>query len=215
MPHLIINADDFGMSKVFNECIIQLLSENKLTSTTVMVNRLSDIQKGQVQQLKHLIPTIPISVGLHVEFTYDDHMKQIQNQFEIFCNVFGLAPSHLDIHKEHLHRKYHHLVAEFCQTRDIPFRNHGTNYKGITTTDDKFFFGSIEKFQEINKWLKNLQSNRSYELVFHPGTYDPYCYSSMNIDRKNDLFHIEKIYQNKRTYNINLINFKELKKINR
>ncbi len=39
----------------------------------------------------------------------------------LFCIIylFGTAPSHLDIHKEHLHAKYHRIVAMLCCENDL------------------------------------------------------------------------------------------------
>ncbi|WOD43152.1 ChbG/HpnK family deacetylase [Hwangdonia lutea] len=209
MINLIINADDFGMSKVYNKYILDLLFQKKITSTTVMVNRISDSQSEQVQQLKTLLNNEDVSVGLHTEFTYDKHLEQVETQYEKFINIFGLAPSHIDIHKEHLHHKYHPVVAEFCDKKGIPFRNHGTQ-NAAKTTDAKYFYGSIPNFKDIEDWIKSLSENKNYELVFHPGIYDKHCYSSLNKDRETDIEHIEKINSQLLNYNINLISFKQL-----
>ena len=52
MIKLIINADDFGYSKVFNEKILDLLEKDFIKSTTVLVNWITDEQKEQIQRLK-------------------------------------------------------------------------------------------------------------------------------------------------------------------
>lgn len=88
------------MSKVFNDCIIQLLIEMKITSTTVMVNRISDSQKVNIQELRYMIETGYVSVGLHVEFSYDQHMEQVSDQHKNFCDLFRTVPSHPGIHKD-------------------------------------------------------------------------------------------------------------------
>nr|WP_293302035.1 ChbG/HpnK family deacetylase [Allomuricauda sp.] len=212
MAYLIINADDFGMSDHFNGSIIQLLLEKKITSTTVMVNRISDSQAATVKELKYLNGYSDISVGLHVEFTYDKHKEQVEGQYQKFIDIFGIAPSHLDVHKEHLHTKYHSIVAKFCREKGLPFRNHGKAFRGVVMPDKKYFYGSVEDFSEIDDWLKGLKKGKTYELVFHPGTYDPSCYSSLNRDRQWDIDHIGRIHRDYLNYNFDLINFNDLKK---
>lgn len=210
MVNLIINADDFGMSNTFNQCIIQLLIDKKITSTTVMVNRISDSQKVKVQELRYLINTSDISVGLHVEFTNDQHMKQVRDQFLKFKDLFGTLPSHLDIHKEHLYRKYHPIAAEFCRSKRLPFRNHGKKYSGVETPSKKYFYGSMKDFGPIDEWLKSLEDEKCFELVFHPGRFDPNCYSSLNSQREWDLDHIDTISENLKKYRLELISFNNL-----
>ena len=51
MIKLIINADDFGYSKVFNEKILDLLKKGYIKSTTVMVNWITQEQDKQNQIL--------------------------------------------------------------------------------------------------------------------------------------------------------------------
>ena len=46
MKYLIINADDFGMSNIFNEVILELLEKEHVRSTSVMVKR------GNLDQIK-------------------------------------------------------------------------------------------------------------------------------------------------------------------
>ncbi|MCL6268070.1 ChbG/HpnK family deacetylase [Flagellimonas myxillae] len=210
MAKLIINADDFGLSKKFNQTIIKLLEERKITSTTVMVDRISDYQEVQVQHLKYLMRDSEISVGLHVEFTYDRHLEQVKNQFEKFSRIFDQTPSHLDIHKEHLHTNYHEVVAGFCKEQQLPFRNHGTVYDGVSTTCKKYFFGTLDSFNPIDAWLRDLEPAQYSELVFHPGTYDPVCPSSLNKERERDIEHIQRIFENMETYQINPVSFNQL-----
>lgn len=210
MINLIINADDFGLSDRFNAVILRLLEAGKITSTTVMVNRISDSQTKSVKQLKQLCKTADISVGLHVEFTYDQHSEQISNQFEKFVRFFGQKPTHLDVHKEFLHTSYHGIVAAFCKEQELPFRNHGLDFPGVKMPAEKYFFGTIADFDPIDEWLKKLESERFYELVLHPGLYDPSCPSSLNKERERDLDHIDYIYRNLERYQIKLVNFKDL-----
>src|SRR3989344_6671871 len=100
MIKLIINADDFGYSPVFNEKILDLLDKDFIKSTTVLINRVSKDQDLQIKRLVSLCKTKKISVGLHTEFDLKLPLRQqIREQYDKFISIFGLQPSHLDIHK--------------------------------------------------------------------------------------------------------------------
>jgi predicted glycoside hydrolase/deacetylase ChbG (UPF0249 family) len=60
---LIINADDFGMTKYVNEAIIELCKLGVTTSTTVMVNM------PFWKEITDLLPLKHVSIGLHVNLT--------------------------------------------------------------------------------------------------------------------------------------------------
>ena len=49
--YLIINADDFGMSQIFNDVILDLIKRDLIRSTTVMIDRVTDNQKKQFDEL--------------------------------------------------------------------------------------------------------------------------------------------------------------------
>jgi hypothetical protein len=103
-------------------------------------------------------------------------------------------------------------VADFCLKKNLPFRNHGKDYKGVNMPSKKYFYGSVKNFEPINTWLKSLDNDMCFELVFHPGTYDPNCFSSLNKQREWDLDHIDMIFRNLKKYQINLVNFNHLHK---
>ena len=56
MKYLIINADDFGYSEVFNEKILELIEEGFVSSTSVMVDWMDENQKKQIEKLIELSP---------------------------------------------------------------------------------------------------------------------------------------------------------------
>src|SRR5690554_6388508 len=60
---IIINADDFGMTKSINKAIIELMKLGTVTSTTVMVNM------PYSEEAKQLLEIPNISVGLHFNLT--------------------------------------------------------------------------------------------------------------------------------------------------
>lgn len=60
---IIINADDFGMTKSINKAIVELMQLGTITSTTVMVNM------PYVEEAKQLLNIPNVSVGLHFNLT--------------------------------------------------------------------------------------------------------------------------------------------------
>ena len=84
MKYLIINADDFGMSKVFNESILDLIRDGKIKSTTVMVNRGIGDEKKQIEELIELSKTLNLSVGLHLEFKNKEGRQVRVSTIEIY-----------------------------------------------------------------------------------------------------------------------------------
>jgi len=50
--NLIINADDFWMTPIYNKAILELLGEWSISSTSVMMSRMNQSQKNDVLELK-------------------------------------------------------------------------------------------------------------------------------------------------------------------
>src|SRR3990167_7457127 len=126
MIKLIINADDFGYSKVFNEKILDLLEKDFIKSTTVLVNWITDEQEEQIQKLKKLNTQKNISIGLHVESKSRAEsildQKEIARQYELFKKIFGFGPSHVDVHK---FIESSDEATKFADEHNLPIRNHG------------------------------------------------------------------------------------------
>lgn len=208
--YLIINAEDFGMSKVFNDAILDLIKKNLISSTTVMVDRVIDNQNEQFDELISLSKSMNLSVGLHLEFKSKDYSSQITSQFQKFKLFLGFVPSHLDIHRSRDVRDSFSCVAEFCREINVPFRNRGEEFDGVKSTSKEAFFGTVDDFRKIADWIKILEDGKYYEILFHPGTYDPDCKSSLNKDREGDIEHIKKLNDILNENNIKLISFLDL-----
>jgi predicted glycoside hydrolase/deacetylase ChbG (UPF0249 family) len=208
--YLIINADDFGMSKIFNDVILDLIKKDLIRSTTVMVNRVMDNQKEQFDELIALSKNKNLSVGLHLEFKDNDYPSQIKSQYQKFKKVLGFNPSHIDIHKAHSLTDSFSNVEEFCRKNNLPLRNSGVLFEGIKTTSTEAFFGSISDFDKINEWIKTFEDEKYYEILFHPGKFDPSCKSSLNKDRERDVEHIKKFNAILEENNIKVVSYLDL-----
>ena len=206
MRQLIINADDFGMSIIFNEVILELIEAGQILSTTVMVRRITESQQSQIEHLIKISKQYQISIGLHLEFSGSDYLNQIEKQVLTFEQWFGFFPSHLDIHKASHFKDSIAVVADYCHIKNIPCRNHGIKFEGVRSPEATCFFGSINNFSEIEGWLTNLPENGVFEILFHPGKFDPDCKSSLNKSREQDALHIRTL-NSKRGHEFKLSSF--------
>ena len=208
--YLIINADDFGMSKIFNEVILDLINRNLITSTSVLVNREGN-NKEQFDQLVSVARAKNVSVGLHIEFKDKNYKSQIESQYVKFKHLIGSEPSHIDIHKARHFKDSFSLVADFCRKNNFPCRNRGKIFEKLKTTAVYAFFGSLEQFEEIEEWIKTLKDDKYYEILFHPGKFDPECKSSLNKERERDIEHIKNLNSIAKNNNIKIISYLDLK----
>lgn len=120
MPkHLIVNADDFGLSRGVNRGIIECVERGIVTSTSLMVR-----QPAAVEAAAYARQNQQISVGLHLDLgewilkndewqpryqvvDVDDEVAvkhEIERQLATFRRQVGRDPTHLDSH-QHAHRK--------------------------------------------------------------------------------------------------------------
>ena len=208
--HLIINADDFGMSQIFNEVILNLIKNDLIRSTTVMVDRVTNNQKKQFDELIARSKTKNLSVGLHLEFKNSDYPSQIKSQYQKFKEILCFDPSHIDIHKAHSLMDSFSDVAEFCRKNNFPLRNSGVLHEDIKTTSAEAFFGSIADFTKIEEWIKTFEDGKYYEILFHPGKFDPRCKSSLNKDRERDVEHIKNLNTILKENNIEVVSYLDL-----
>ena len=205
--YLIINADDFGMSQIFNKVILDLIKKDLIRSTTVMIDRVTDNQKEQFVELIALSKNKNLSVGLHLEFTDSDYPSQIKSQYQKFKEILGFNPSHIDIHKAHSLMDSFSDVAEFCRKNNLPLRNSGVLHEGIKTTSTEAFFGSIADFGKIKEWIKTFEDQKYFEILFHPGKFDSSCKSSLNKDRERDIEHIKNLNNILEEDNIEVVSY--------
>ena len=212
MKYLIINADDFGYSKVFNKKILELMEKTFLKSTSVMIKYVDNEQREQIERLKSIRNNLDVSVGLHIEFAGDNFKPQIEEQFNKFISMFGFKPDHIDIHKTvYLHNGYPQIM-EFCFKKGIPCKNHDIPGSKAIMTEDPIYNATGKEIEEIKQWLKSLEDEKTYVFQAHPGIYDPDSKSSFNEAREIDAKNIETINPLLKQLDIKQVSFKHLKK---
>jgi predicted glycoside hydrolase/deacetylase ChbG (UPF0249 family) len=210
MKYLIINADDFWYSEVFNESILELIKMNLISSTTAMVNHIDSKQNKQVDKILKLKKTHKVSLGLHLELNNTQYNQEITKQYNRFIEIFWDTPTHLDIHKPNWSNSEKNTLYNFCKRNNIKCRNLWQEIDWIITTSNEYLNWTRLSFEKIESMLKNLKENESYEILFHPGTYDKNCKSSLNKEREVDIEKIKKLNSKLEENMIKIISFSDL-----
>ncbi|PRR81246.1 hypothetical protein CLVI_26580 [Clostridium vincentii] len=191
---LIVNADDFGITKAVTLGILEAHEQGVLTSTTLMCNM------PDAEYAAGLSKNYPkLGVGIHFVLTAgfplaegvnslvdetgrfhkidkikelatsEDIRKEFRRQMDKFLS-FGIKPTHIDSH-HHVHgiSKVLEIVREFAVEYDIPVRLLGEvceNYlKGIATTEG--FTGGFYGNTEINPegLINSIEKNKNFESL--------------------------------------------------
>ncbi len=212
MIRLIINADDFGISKLFNEKIIELLEKGFIKSATVMVNRITKEQDKQLEHLIRLNSSRTISIGLHLEIDVEKPIRQqMEAQYASFNSIFGFTPSHIDIHKLVHSKEVVEEANSMAEKLHVPVRNHGIKANAKQTDYPAFSCsGWVLKMDEVTKFLQSVKEGSSCELITHPGQYDPKSASRINKEREEDYNVIVKLQEFLKSNNIKNISYREL-----
>lgn len=210
MTRVILTSDDFGLSQIFNEKIIEMLEFGYLTSLSVMINRITKEQTLQVQKLKDIYKNEDISIGLHLELSELDFLNEVNIQWTLFETIFEFCPDYIDLHKSNAFMGNYNEIAKFCNSKNIPFRKYSSTSTpvispvfSIVTTHE-----SIIKIKEI---IDNFEKNKIYELIFHIGVYDSNSKSRLNKERELDIEKLIEINQFLKEKRIELTNYNSLK----
>ncbi len=146
---LIVNADDFGLSKGQNYGIVESFRHGVVTSTTALVNGAAI---EHAAQLSHEQPNL--AVGMHFVLTLGKPLTslpglaregelgkwiwqmaeedtlplaeiagELESQYQRFIALFGHEPTHLDSHHHvHMIPQIFPIVAQFAAVRGLPLR---------------------------------------------------------------------------------------------
>jgi len=146
---LIVNADDFGLSKGQNYGIVEACRHGVVTSTTAMVNG------DAIEHAAELSRALPeLGVGMHFVLTLgmpltpmpglthegllgkwiwemaeqgtlplEEIARELDCQFNRFVDLFGREPTHIDSHHHvHMIPAIFPLVAEFARRKGVALR---------------------------------------------------------------------------------------------
>ena len=199
---LIVNADDFGLSRGINAGIIKAHEEGIVTSTSLMVRGQAAREAGAYARRAP-----ELAVGLHVDLgewvfldgewreryrlVADDDRAgaraEARAQLELFRGLTGSDPTHIDSH-QHVHRETPsgHALLEIGEELGVPVR-HIT--QGIRYIGD--FYG-----QSGDEAIPNPDAITASNLItliqrVGPGTTEMGCHPAAEVD-------FESVYGNER-----------------
>lgn len=201
---LIINADDFGLSKSITDGIIDGIKDGYITSTTLMVNTPYTeyaINKAIDNNINCIGLHFNLTVGKPIrnndnlvdengnflyrweqiknnKMTYDDVAKELEAQIEIINKISEgkIKIDHIDTHHFLLENDIvRKVVVDFAKKMNIPVRRE----KGISFNCTDMFY---EDFSLKNVELDNLkkmissygEQDITMELMVHTGYIDEY-----------------------------------------
>ncbi|MDU2495679.1 MAG: chitin disaccharide deacetylase [Klebsiella grimontii] len=146
---LIVNADDFGLSRGQNYGIIEACKNGVVTSTTALVNGAAI---SHAAQLSRCVPEL--AVGMHFVLTLgeplsampgltregrlgkwiwqmaeedslplDEIAHELGQQYQRFVELFGHEPTHIDSHHHvHMIAQIYPIVAAFAREKGVALR---------------------------------------------------------------------------------------------
>ncbi|CAM5393174.1 MULTISPECIES: chitin disaccharide deacetylase [Niallia] len=214
MPYLIVNADDFGLSKGVNYGIIDAHVSGIVTSTTLMVNMPA---AKHASSLAKKYPSL--GVGVHLNLTagkpihqnvpslvnqkgYFHSKKEVLNKANVIeiekelraqineFYSFGLNPTHIDTHHNlHGTEPVSSIVKVLAEEYRLPIRQLNKEDPAINTLE------FCSKFHDDNASYETLldiferASVTPLEMMCHPGFVDQQLlnHSSYNIQRIKEL----------------------------
>lgn len=151
MKNLIVNADDFGLTKDISDAIIYVFKVGNISSATIMTN-----MPGSNYAIKLAKENPKLGVGLHFNISEGKsslgvssltnskgfflekmslmmkivlnrvNINDIKNELDIQYNYLikaGISPTHLDSHQHvHMNPKVFKIVADFAKEKNLKIR---------------------------------------------------------------------------------------------
>jgi chitin disaccharide deacetylase len=232
--HLIVNADDFGLSQGVNQGIIQAHEHGIVTSASLMVR-----WPAASEAARYALMHPRLSVGLHLElaeWAYRDGQwvalyqvvapddaravaQEVARQLEAFRRLLGKDPTHLDSH-QHAHRNEPVLsiLSELAQELSVPLRSFAPqvqycgDFYGQTGEGDPYPQGI--SLDGLLKTLSILPPGAS-ELGCHPGE-DEHLDSVYRLERKREVQVLcdPRVRATLNSVHIDLLSFADLPRLN-
>ena len=199
--HLIVNADDFGLSDGVNRGIIEAAEHGILTSTSLMVRQPAAAAAAEYAR-KHP----GLSIGLHLdlgEWVYRNDewvplyevvatdnpaavFAEISYQVAEFRRLVCRPPTHIDSH-QHVHRQepVRSILSSLARELDLPLREQtpGISYCGdfYGQTGEGETLADVLSVDGLENILRSLPGGVT-ELGCHPG-YDDGLSTAYRVER--------------------------------
>jgi len=214
MPFLIVNADDFGLSKGVNYGIIDAHVNGIVTSTTLMVNMPAAKHASSLAKKYpslgvgvHFNLTVGKPIHLNVPSLVNDkgyfHSKkdvlnkanviEIEKELRAQINEFftlGLSPSHIDTHHNlHGTEPVSSIVKVLGEEYQLPIRRLYKKEPSINTLEFCSKFHDDNASYETLLDIFEIASMTPLEMMCHPGFVDQQLlnHSSYSIQRIKEL----------------------------
>lgn len=184
-PYLIITADDYGMSSLFNHGIEELAELGLITGVSVMI--------GRPFVTATLLNFPKLSLGLHLELEDSSTKEEIYRQITLFREKFGRLPAYLDGH-QHQHLTSHNFpsVVESARNFNLPVRSRFSEdrkklVETAIATPQNFISWHPDRIPILAERLYETRQYALSELVVHPGYFDHQCEYPYNKERETEL----------------------------
>ena len=183
--HLIVNADDFGLTEGVNDGIVECHRRGILTSTSMMVTG------HAVDHALALAADNPdLGIGLHWDVFGEDEREfdthdlpavrdEFHRQLAEFVRLFGRLPTHVDSHR-HAHRDEHLMPVfrELVAPLGVPLRGDGTvRFVGGFYAQWEWLVTDLEhvSVEFLVSMLRDEVPEGWTEVSCHPGYVQPDC----------------------------------------
>ncbi|WP_057913304.1 chitin disaccharide deacetylase [Peribacillus muralis] len=184
MIEVLINADDFGLTKAVNYGILDSHKYGIVNSTTIMMNA-----KATEHAIEIAKKTPSLKVGIHLVLTCGqpllsdvpslvDETGYFKKQGVVYGNPddisladlerewsaqierfleFGLRPTHFDSH-HHVHgiKAFLPVIQKLSEKFQLPMRNAGEHFAGMQTVTD-IFFDDFYGDSVVDNYFQNLK----------------------------------------------------------
>jgi predicted glycoside hydrolase/deacetylase ChbG (UPF0249 family) len=143
---LIVNADDLGMTGAVNAGIARAFEGGIVTSASLMVRQAAAAEGAAYAQAHPAL-----AVGLHIDLGQWDYEngewivayercdqedpasveREARAQLQIFCELMGREPTHLDSHQHvHMGEPLAGVAVRLAGELGVPLRDRGISYEG-------------------------------------------------------------------------------------
>lgn len=188
MKLVVVNADDFGLTRGVNRGIVEAHQRGIVTSTSLLVDAAAS---AAAAALAESLPDL--SVGLHLDLdgvTAEHVPAELERQLRRFQELKGSLPTHVDTHhNSHGDPGILRHVLAFTRRHDLPLRGHST-----ARVCSRFYgqWGGETHLEQIGvaglaRLLSEGVAEGITELICHPGYPDPELRSSYAAERETEV----------------------------
>lgn len=198
---LIVNGDDFGLSKSINEGIVYAYNNGILRSTTLMIN-MSFVNHAITLAKKnnglgvgiHLVATAgkpllennktlsdengyfiknTLVLQEKVKFDVNELYEEWDLQIKKFIELMGKKPTHIDSHHFiHMNKEYRDIALKLAEKYKLPMRWDFYSKEDMFAKTISGFFGSDIGCENFKRSSESAMNYEIADIMTHPGFID-------------------------------------------